>query len=403
MVYSTRTTMPLLMPSIAAERRWSKSNSGTILSSFFWGYCFTQILGGYLSDRYGGQRVILFSSIVWSVITIIMPNVISISSNLSTFLALPFIVFVRIINGASQGVHFPALMSITSQNLNASDRTSFFSMLTSGSAFGTLLTGVLGSFLLDYMGWTWVFQVIGFMGLSWTLLLRYYTMSSSFKRRQIINVSSGYRLCSNAGGNDEVPWLKILASGRMWACLMAHSCTMNCFFVLLSWLPTYFHENFPHAKPYVVNMLPWLMVPVFTVIAKCFTDYLLARKCHLTTARKLVQATCYIVQSLTLFIVTQTSNFYVSLISLSVCIGVMGFHNAAVTVNPQDLSPNHSGSVFGLMNTLGSIFGFLGIYLAGHILELTQSNWSAVFNCLIFINSIGLLIFSAFGSSEPIT
>ena len=32
-----------------------------------------------------------------------------------------------------------------------------------------------------------------------------------------------------------------------------------------------------------------------------------------------------------------------------------GFHNSAVIVTPQDIAPTHSGSVFGLMNTFGSI------------------------------------------------
>lgn len=72
-----------------------------------------------------------------------------------------------------------------------------------------------------------------------------------------------------------------------------------------------------------------------------------------------------------------------------------------MTVNPQDLAPNHSGSVFGLMNTVGAIPGFLGVYLAGHILELTQS-WSAVFSTAAAINTFGWFVFTIFGSTEAI-
>lgn len=45
--------------------------------------------------------------------------------------------------------------------------------------------------------------------------------------------------------------------------------------------------------------------------------------------------------------------------------------------------------------------GFLGVYLAGHILELTQS-WPAVFTTAIAINSFGWLVFSVFGSATAI-
>lgn len=397
MVYATRTTMPLLMPKVAEVKHYSKSDSGTILSSFFWGYCLTQIFGGYLSDKLGGQKIIFISSIFWSIITIAMPTFFELSSYFT--LSLPFIVFVRILNGAMQGVYFPAMMSITSQNLSESERGNFFSLLTSGSAFGTLATGFIGTFLLDYFGWSYVFQVIGFMGLSWALLLRYYTISS--ERIRVINISAS-NLCQKNGSNSVVPWLKLLSSHNLWACFTAQACEMNCFFVLLSWLPTYFNETFPHQKIYLVNILPWAMVPPCTIMAKYLTENLLAKKYKLTNVRKIVQAICFIIQSLSLIIVIQTRNFTLSLISMSVVIGMTGFHSAGVTVNPQDLSPNFSGSVFGLMNTFGATVGFLGVYLAGHILELTQA-WSIVFNMLIYVNVTGLVVFTLFGSAEPIT
>lgn len=392
--------MPLLMPKVAAERKFSKTDSGTILSSFFWGYCLTQILGGWLSDKWGGQRVIFVSSIFWSIITIAMPNLIEVSSYFPRW-SLSVIVFFRVINGAMQGVYFPAMISVTSQNLSESERGNFFSLLTTGSAFGTLSTGLLGTFLLDYFGWPWVFQVIGFISLSWTLLLRYYTISS--ERHRVINISSS-TLCHKVGSNgmNEVPWLKLLRTKSLWACLIGQACEMNCFFVLLSWLPTYFSENFPNQKSYLVNILPWALVPPCTIIAKYLTENLLAKKFQLTSARKVIQSICFIVQSLSLILVMQTKNFTVSLMCMSIVIGMTGFHAAGVTVNPQDLSPNFSGSVFGLMNTFGATVGFLGVYLAGHILELTQS-WNTVFNLLVMINLAGLFVFSLFGSAEPIT
>ena len=42
---------------------------------------------------------------------------------------------------------------------------------------------------------------------------------------------------------------------------------------------------------------------------------------------------------------------------MTICLFASGFHNAAVVVNPQDLAPKHSGSIFGVMNAAGAIPG----------------------------------------------
>nr|CAD7570436.1 unnamed protein product [Timema californicum] len=157
-----------------------------------------------------------------------------------------------------RGVHFPSMSSLTSQNLIESERASFFSILMSGSAFGTLVTGTLGSFVLDYFGWQAVFYTIG------------------------------------------------LVTEYQWA-----------------------------------------------------------------------------------------------LVCVSVATAATGFHNCGITVNPQDLAPKHSGSVFGLMNTIGAVPGFLGVYLAGYILETTKS-WVAVFQATAAINVLGCIVFVIYGSAKPI-
>lgn len=59
------------------------------------------------------------------------------------------------------GMHFPSMISLISQRLHETERASFFSLLTSGSALGTLLTGSLGSYLLENYNWVVVFQTLG--------------------------------------------------------------------------------------------------------------------------------------------------------------------------------------------------------------------------------------------------
>lgn len=53
----------------------------------------------------------------------------------------------------------------------------------------------------------------------------------------------------------------------------------------------------------------------------------------------------------------QITDYYWALLCVTVAIAATGFHNNAIIVNPQDLAPKHSGSVFGLMNTVGAVPG----------------------------------------------
>ncbi len=100
LLYWSRMAMPICAVTMAKEFGWSKTETGIVLGAFFWGYCFTQVLGGHASDRWvfwwrvqvvdylwkvevddnehcfyriGGERVLLLSTSSWAVMTAITP------------------------------------------------------------------------------------------------------------------------------------------------------------------------------------------------------------------------------------------------------------------------------------------------------------------------------------------
>lgn len=46
-VYATRVTMPLCLVAMSGSQKWSKTESGSLLSAFFWGYALTQVSPSY--------------------------------------------------------------------------------------------------------------------------------------------------------------------------------------------------------------------------------------------------------------------------------------------------------------------------------------------------------------------
>ena len=68
---------------------------GVVLSSFFAGYIFTQVIGGHLADRYGGDCVQWIAALVWSLATLSLAYVAHISVTL--------VLIARFVTGLAQG------------------------------------------------------------------------------------------------------------------------------------------------------------------------------------------------------------------------------------------------------------------------------------------------------------
>jgi MFS family permease len=73
---------------------------GTVLSVFFWGYCMTQLIGGHLSDRRGGDKIMTFAAAGWAVLTLLTP---CLPLMYGTGSILFVMAFVRMLVGICQG------------------------------------------------------------------------------------------------------------------------------------------------------------------------------------------------------------------------------------------------------------------------------------------------------------
>ncbi|MGH0148129.1 UNVERIFIED_CONTAM: hypothetical protein FKN15_023281 [Acipenser sinensis] len=162
LLYCARVAAPICAVSMASEFQWGKKESGIVLGSFFWGYCFTQVLGGYVSDRVGGEKVIVMAAVGWGSLLALTPMIAHFSS-----VPLVSVTLSRFLMGLLQGVHFPSLASLFSQKVRQHERAFISSTVGTGSQIGTLLIGGAGSVLMDWYSWEFVFYVAGLLAVSW--------------------------------------------------------------------------------------------------------------------------------------------------------------------------------------------------------------------------------------------
>uniref|UniRef100_A0A914R1X8 Major facilitator superfamily (MFS) profile domain-containing protein n=1 Tax=Parascaris equorum TaxID=6256 RepID=A0A914R1X8_PAREQ len=109
-------------------------SKGAVLSCFFWGYACTQLFAGAIADRFGGERVLRVTTLLWALLTFFTPQLFDLSY--STHSPLFFVIAVRIFTGVGQGFHLPSMASITSRHLTASDKGRVFGICLAGSHLG---------------------------------------------------------------------------------------------------------------------------------------------------------------------------------------------------------------------------------------------------------------------------
>src|SRR5271170_8449562 len=129
--YIDRVNISIAIIPLARAKGYDPAAKGLVLSSFFWGYLWLQLLGGWMADRFGGKRVLAAGVAMWSVATFFTPPAASISFGV--------LLAMRALLGAGEALNFPAVHSIAARWTIESERARAISLHFSGVAFGTVI------------------------------------------------------------------------------------------------------------------------------------------------------------------------------------------------------------------------------------------------------------------------
>lgn len=386
LLYCARMAMPICAVTMASTFHWTKIDTGVVLGGFFWGYCITQILGGHVSDKIGGERVLLISAVSWGLIAAVTPLLAKLSSR-SLFL----MTVARFLMGLLQGVFFPSLASLCSYRVVKEERGFLMSTLSSGTYLGTLVAGGLGSVMLENYGWEHLFYCIGFLSGLWALLVWYFLVKGKEIPEQKQMPSSAHQ--------SKIRWLNYIKKPPVWSMIIAHMCSASSFYVLLSWLPTYFEESFPNAKGGVYNTVPWIAAIPSSLVGGWVSDSLISKAHPVAYVRKLMQFIAMGVPVLFILPMTNFVTLTTAVTLTTVIIAASTFSSGGVGVNVHDLTPSCAGALYGFMNMMGALSGVVTVSLSGYLIEVTQT-WATVFSLVALINSTGLGIYMVFGDAQ---
>ncbi|CAG4958814.1 unnamed protein product [Parnassius apollo] len=383
------------------EFDWSSQTKGLVLSSFFYGYLVTQLPGGWLAAKIGGNRVFAIGIGATSLLTLFTPPLAHISTGL--------LIAVRVVEGLFEGVTYPCIHAVWARWAPGGERARLATFAFSGSYAGTVVSMPLCSLLAHYTGWPGIFYVFGIVGLVWTTIWWLVVKESPEKDPHISAAELKYIQDSRGtqfveGSKIRHPWRAMLTSGPVWAIVMAHFSENWGFYTLLTFLPTFMQDvfKFETSQTGWLSAVPYLAMAIVLQFAGHLADWLLKKGIlSRTNIRKIFNCGAFLSQTIFMVAAAYSTSVVGCLVFLTIAVGLGGFAWSGFSVNHLDIAPPHASVLMGLSNTVATLPGIISPPLAGSIVKnKTAEQWRIVFFISSAIYLLGAIVYGWFCSAE---
>lgn len=353
-----RYIMNYAVVAITEDLNLTSSTTGIILSSFFLGYAIMQIPGGWLADRFGARKVLLFSVISWSIFTGFTGAAWSLAS----------MVMVRFLFGIGEGGFQPSSSKIISQSFPIEERGRAMSIMLSSGGIMTLIVPLLSAVLLTTIGWRITFVIFGILGLVIAIFYwRYVKLPDE----------------EEAGQDDttETPFPKgqlrnLLKTPMIWNLVIAYFCIYAVNWGLFTWIPTYLVtvRDLDLISLGWVQTIPGLAMLIGILLSGYIVDKLgnrwdriagaISSACIAILIYLMVNAT-----TVTIFIAYQTIvNLFISLVIVLLPAIIL-----------KQLPSKVTGTAMGIANTGGQLAGFITPMVIGFTVDAFNGSFQVAF------------------------
>ena len=390
--YIDRINISVAAVEIQDQFGWDNTQLGLVLSSFFIGYIFTQYLGGFLADRYGGKKVLGYGVLFWSLFTILTPA----AAHHSFFLLL----FTRVLLGLGEGVTFPALHSLYARWVPYQERTRAIAFTNSGIPLGSIFAYVATPIIMIVYGWEWAFYLFGAIGIVWFFFWQR-NITSLPNEHPDISQNELTLILKEAPASEKAPKLppfKTLIKNRpLWAIIVAHFCANWPLFVFISWLPIYLKDGLgvdyqdETALFITLILIPSIVSVIFVNLGGFLSDNFIKKGYHKLSVRRICTIIGFGGSAISLGIIPLFESIIGVITMLCITNICAGLGTGGFSVNHADIGPKHTGSIMGISATIATIPGIIGVAISGFLVDLTGS-----FDSIFYLASAIVLFGGAF-------
>ncbi|HEV7814099.1 MAG TPA: MFS transporter [Janthinobacterium sp.] len=378
--YLDRVNVSTAASGFGKEFNLSKTQIGLVFSAFAYPYLVFQIIGGWVSDRFGARRTLIYCGILWGIATILT----GFAGGLTSLL------LARLLLGLGEGATFPAATSAMGRWV-AREKRGFAQGITHAfSRIGNALAPTAVVMVMAVSGWRESFYICGVFSLVWVVVWALVFTEDPAKHPRVTPAELA-SLPPPKKKYPKVPWMPLFK--RMFPVTIVYFCYGWTLWLFLSWIPQYFLHSYDLdiKKSALFASSVFFAGVIGDTLGGIISDRILIKTGSLKRARSQMVSLCMALTLLSLIPLMFTHNVYVSILSLG-----FGFFFAEMTIGPMwaipmDISPEYCGTASGMMNTGSALAAIISPVLSGYLID-RFGNWELPFVGSMLLMGLGVFL-----------
>ncbi|WP_409075988.1 MFS transporter [Pantoea sp. C3] len=364
--YIDRAAMSVAMPFMSEELHISPTDSGLLLSAFFWSYVLFQLPGGWLVDRLGPRITFALSSLGWGLATAAC----GLASSIAALVGFRFVL------GAVEAPSYPASSSTVTRWFPRQERSFAAATFNNGSKIGGTLAIPIISLLIAWVGWRATFVISGVVAVGWAL--GWYLWYREPRDHPSATAEEVAFIEANQDAETGAPMSirQLLTQRTVQAMMAGFFCINFVSYFFFTWFPTYLVETFHLSlmKFGLLGMLPGVAAIIGGWCGGLLSDSLVRRGYSLSVARK-IPLVGGMLGSATIGLAAFSPTVGLALAALCFANFSATFASAALWALPSDVAPNRANvaTIGGIQNMAANLAGIISPIMIGVIMQYTHS------------------------------
>ena len=377
------------------ELHLSNTQVAEVFSAFAYPYLIFQIIGGWVSDRFGARRALTISALIWASATVFTGLV----GSLATMLC------ARVMLGFGEGATFPSATRAMSDWTPPGKRAFAQGLTHAFSRVGNAITPPLVVWLIGLVTWRGSFIALGIASLAWAIGWGFYFRDNpgdhpSITPRELESLPLFMTRAEKK--KTPVPWLPL--ARRMAPVTAVYFCYGWTLWLYLAWIPQFFLHSYhlDLKKSALFSSGVFFAGVVGDTLGGIASDRIFEKTSSRNKARRNLVVFGFLCSLASMLPIIFIHQLTLAALCLSSAFFFAEFTIGPMWAIPMDIAPSFSGSASGLMNTGSALAAIVSPILAGYVIDKT-GNWQLPFLGSIALLFLGSLLAFTMKPDEPLS